>query len=413
MLQEMDNPQSGDRYRWYVAVLLCLATLCNYLDRQDLSVLAHTIQQDLKLSTTQYSYITSSFLLSYAIMYAVAGRLVDRLGVRKSFLIFVSGWSVADILHAFARSVLGLAAFRFLLGGMEAANLPTSVKAVSEWFPMEERALAVGIFNSGTALGAGVAVPLVSFVSLAFGWRMAFVATGSLSLLWVVLFAFTYRPPRTVASSATAVTHAAPSIKRLLHMREAWGCIVARALTDPVTYFLVFWIPKFLQEQRGFSLKDLGRLGWIPFAALAVGNLAGGAIPRYLTSRGWPLNRARKTIMLMASCLMPVCCLLLTKSGSAYVALALLGGMGYCHGTWANVTLPSEVFPARVVGTITGMGGTVGSFFGVLSQLSIGWVVQHLSFTPIFAVIATVYLIAFAFVCWLIPQLGVIREIPA
>ena len=185
----MDNPASGDRYRWYVAILLCLATLCNYLDRQDLSVLAHTIQQDLKLSTTQYSYITSSFLLSYTIMYAVSGRLVDRLGTRRSFLLFVPAWSVADILHSFVRSAFGLGAFRFLLGGMEAANFPASVKAVSEWFPMEERALAVGIFNSGTALGAAVAVPVVSFISLAFGWRMAFVTTGSLSLLWVLLFA--------------------------------------------------------------------------------------------------------------------------------------------------------------------------------------------------------------------------------
>ncbi len=409
----MENHESGDPYRWYVAILLCLATLCNYLDRQDLAVLAHTIQQDLKLSTTQYSYITSSFLLSYTIMYAIGGRLVDRLGTRRSFLIFVSGWSVADILHAFARSAFGLGAFRFLLGGMEAANFPASVKAVSEWFPMEERALAVGIFNSGTALGAAVAVPVVSFISLAFGWRVAFVTTGSLSLLWVILFGFTYRPPRSVVTAAQAVRQAAPSLKRLLRMREAWGCILARALIDPVTYFLVFWIPKYLQETRGFSLKDLGRLGWIPFAALAVGNLAGGAIPRYLTSRGWTVNRARKTNMLVTSFLMPVCCLLLTQVGSPYVALGLLAGMMYCHAAWANVTLPSEVFPPEVVGTISGLGGAAGGFFGILTQLSIGWIVQHFSFTPIFAVCAVVYLIGFVFVQWLIPQLGVTREIPA
>ena len=409
----MDKPETADRYRWYVAILLCLATLCNYLDRQDLAVLAHTIQQDLKMSTTQYSYITSSFLLSYTIMYAVGGRLVDRLGTRRSFLFFVSGWSVADILHAFARSAFGLGAFRFLLGGMESANFPASVKAVSEWFPMEERALAVGIFNSGTALGAAVAVPVVSFVSLAFGWRVAFVITGSLSLLWVILFALTYRPPRSVVSAAQAVTGPAPSLRRLLRMPEAWGCIVARALIDPVTYFLVFWIPKYLQEQRGFSLKDLGRLGWIPFAALAVGNLAGGAIPRFLTSRGWSVNRARKTNMLVTSFIMPVCCLLLTQVASPYVALGLLAGMMYCHAAWANVTLPSEVFPREVVGTISGLGGAAGGFFGILSQLSIGRVVQHLSFTPIFAVCAVVYLIGFGFVHWLIPQLGFTREIPA
>jgi ACS family hexuronate transporter-like MFS transporter len=409
----MDSPESGDRYRWYVAILLCLATLCNYLDRQDLAVLAHTIQQDLKLTTTQYSYITSSFLLSYTIMYAVGGRLVDRLGTRRSFLVFVTGWSFADMLHALARNAFMLGAFRFLLGAMESANFPASVKAVSEWFPMEERALAVGIFNSGTALGAAVAVPIVSFISLAFGWRMAFVVTGSLSLLWVILFALTYRPPRSVVAVAKAEAAPTPSIGRLLRMPQAWGCIMARALIDPVTYFLVFWIPKYLQEQRGFSLADLGRLGWIPFAALAVGNLAGGAIPRFLTSRGWTVNRARKGNMLVTSFLMPACCLLLTQVGSPYLALALLAGMMYCHAAWANVTLPSEVFPREVVGTISGLGGAAGGFFGILSQLSIGRIVQHLSFTPIFAVCAVVYLIGFGLVCWLIPELGVIQEIPA
>ena len=407
----MENPPPGARYRWYVAILLCLATVCNYLDRQDLSVLAHTIQQDLKLSTTQYSYITSSFLLSYTIMYAVSGRLVDRLGTRRSFLIFVPAWGMIDILHSLVRNAIGLGAFRFLLGATEPANFPASVKAVSEWFPMKERALAVGIFNSGTALGAAIAVPLVSYVSLALGWRAAFVVTGSLSLLWVVLFTFTYRPPRSVASDAPSILPPAPGIKQLLRMPEAWGCIQARALIDPVTYFLIFWIPKYLQEQRGFTLADLGRLGWIPFVALAVGNFAGGGIPRFLTGRGWSVNRARKTNMLVTSFLMPVCCLLLTQVGSAYVALGLLAGMMYCHAAWSNLPLPSEVFPTHVVGTVSGLGGAAGSFFAILGQLSIGRLVQHFSYSPVFAVCGVVYLISFVLVHWLIPQLGVIREI--
>jgi ACS family hexuronate transporter-like MFS transporter len=409
----MNDASSGERYRWYVVTLLCLATVCNYLDRQDLSVLAHTIQQDLKLSTTQYSYITSSFLLSYTIMYAVSGRLVDRLGTRRSFLIFVPAWGVVDILHSLIRSALGLGVFRFLLGGMEAANFPASAKAVSEWFPMEERALAVGISNSGTALGAAIAVPVVSFISLAWGWRMAFVATGSLSLLWVVLFAFTYRPPRSTPSVAPAATEVRPSVKMLLRRPEAWGCIVSRALIDPVTYFLIFWIPKYLQEQHGFSLAQLGQLGWIPFVALAVGNYAGGGIPRILTGRGWSVNRARKTNMLATSLLMPACCLLVTQTKSPHVALGFLAGMMYCHAAWAVMALPAEAFPSQVVGTIAGLGGAAGSFFAVLSQLGIGRLVQHLSYTPIFFVCGIVYLIGFVLVHKLIPQLGVIREIPA
>ena len=410
---EISSPEQAERYRWYVAFLLFLATTCNYVDRQALSVLAHTIQQELGLTTTMYSYITSSFLASYTVMYAVSGRLVDRLGTRRSFAIFVSGWSVADILHAFARSGMGFGVCRFLLGAMEPANFPASIKAVSEWFPMRERALAVGIFNSGTALGAAISVPVVSYIALAAGWRYAFVATGVLGFVWVALWMLTYRGPRRLKESPLEAAPSAPSVKALLRMRETWGCILARALTDPVTYFLVFWIPKYLQEQRGFTVADLGLLGWIPFVALAIGNIAGGAIPNILVRRGWSLNLARKSTMGAASFLIPICCLLVTRVGSPMFALAILGAMMFGHACWGNITLPSEVFPKEAVGTVTGLGGSVGGFFGVLSQLTIGRVVEHFSFTPAFVGCAVVYLLAFFVVLKLVPQLGVIRELPA
>jgi MFS transporter, ACS family, hexuronate transporter len=410
---EIGNPEQAERYRWYVACLLFLATTCNYVDRQALSVLAHTIQQELGMSTTTYSYITSSFLASYTVMYAVSGRLVDRLGTRRSFMLFVSGWSVADMLHAFARNALGFGICRFMLGAMEPANFPAGIKAVSEWFPLRERALAVGIFNSGTALGAAISVPVVSFIALALGWRYAFVATGVLGFVWVALWMLTYRGPRRLKESPLMAQPSAPSLKALLRMRETWGCVLARALTDPVTYFLVFWIPKYLQEQRGFSVADLGLLGWIPFVALAIGNIAGGAIPRFLIGRGWSLNLARKSTMLGASCLIPVCCLLVTRVASPMLALGILGAMMFGHAAWANITLPSEVFPKEAVGTVTGIGGSVGGFFGVLSQLTIGRIVEHFSFAPAFVGCAIAYLLAFVAVQQLVPQLGVIRKIPA
>ncbi len=322
-------------------------------------------------------------------------------------MLFVSGWSVADLLHAVARSAFGLGAVRFLLGAMEPANFPAGVKAISEWFPVRERALAVGIFNSGTAVGAALSIPVVSFIALKWGWRSAFVATSAMGFAWVALWAATYRPSRAPQPiHKHAVPPVANQLGALLRKRETWGCILPRIFLDPITYFLVFWVPKYLQEQRGFSMADLGLLGWIPFAALGLGNIVGGALPHFLSGQGWTVNRARKTTMFIASCLVPACCFLITKVGSPAVALGLLGGMMFGHAAWANVTLPSEVFPQEVVGTVSGLGGAAGGIFGILTQLSVGWIVQRFSFTPVFLACSIPYLPVLFAVNLLIPRLG-------
>jgi ACS family hexuronate transporter-like MFS transporter len=198
----------------------------------------------------------------------------------------------------------------------------------------------------------------------------------------------------------------------LLSMKETWGCIAARFFTDPISYFLAFWIPSYLQQERGFSLADLGIWGWIPFSAQALGNIASGAIPRYLISRGWPLNRARKTTMLVISCLLPVVCLMITRVESWGLALALVAALMFGHAAWGNITLPAEVFPQRVVGSVSGFGGALGGVAGAISQPAIGWVVQMFSFAPVFAACSFAYLIAFLLVHFLIGELGVIRRVP-
>ncbi|HEY2946378.1 MAG TPA: MFS transporter [Vicinamibacteria bacterium] len=420
------SPRPIPHLRWGVAVMLCLASELNYLDRQTLSVLAATIQADLGLSDVAYSHITSTFLMSYTVMYAVAGRLVDALGTRRSFLVFVSAWSVANMLHGLARTALQLSFFRFLLGAAEPANFPAGLKAVSEWFPMRERALAVGIFNAGTAVGGAFAVPVVSFIALRWGWRWAFVGTGSLGFVWVLAWALLYRlpqdHPRLGAAERALIldggegggeprTSRPVSVRQVLRMRAAWGCILARALTDPISYFLNFWIPKYLQAERGFTLAALGRYGWIPFAALAAGNIFSGAVPRWLISRGWPLDRARKATMLAVSCAMPVLCFLVTRVESQAWALAVVSALFFGHAAWGNITLPAEVFPRHAVGTVTGLGGALGGLVGVLTQLAIGWVVQNLSFAPIFAAISVAYLVALVLVQLLIGELGRVREV--
>lgn len=413
--------------RWYMVVLLCLASELNYLDRQTLSVLAQTIQDELHLTTVQYADITSAFLVSYTIMYAVSGRLVDWLGSRRSFLIFVSGWSIANALHALARTAFQFTAVRFLLGAMEPANFPGGVKAATEWFPMRERALAVGIFNAGTALGSALAAPLVSFIALTWGWRYAFVFGGALGLVWVIVWAIVYRLPRDhpwlaaeelkliEADRAPVSAAGVPKVSmlKLLRMRETWGCIVARAFTDPISYFFFFWTPKFLQQERGFDLAAIGKYSWIPFAAATLGNLTGGAVPRWLIGRGWTLNRARKSTMFAASCVMPVCCLSIARVPDPALAVALVSVAMFCHTVWLNIALPAELFPAHAVGTVSGLGGCVGAAVGVVTQQAIGWTVQNVSFTPVFAACSVLHLTAFALVCLLVGKLGRTCEVAA
>jgi MFS transporter, ACS family, hexuronate transporter len=410
--------------RWYIVTLLCFASLLNYLDRQTLSVLANTIQKEFKLTDGDYAIITTTFLWTYAVFYLFSGYIVDRLGTRRSYLVFASGWSGANMLHALARNLGQLAACRALLAVMEPANFPAGVKAVTEWFPMRERALAVGIFNSGTAFGNALAVPVAAFLTLHYGWRSAFLVTGAVGFVWVIAWAAIYRRPQEhprigmeelelIEAGQPKDEAAGPvSILRILRMREAWGCMLARLLTDPISYFLYFWTPKYLENERGFNLKQVGMLAWIPFAVLAAGNLFGGGMPRWLVSRGWTVNKARKTTMLWVSCGMLVLCYLVTKAPTPGTAVTILALVMFGHASWGNMTLPAEVFPGNVVGTVTGLGGFLGGVSGGVSQLVIGVVIMKFGYGPIFAVCSVMYLIALAAVHLLIGDLGVIRKIP-
>ena len=414
--------------RWYIAGMLCLVTALNYLDRQTLALLAQTLEKELGITTEKYSFIITAFLISYTLMYAVSGRLIDYLGTRRGLALFVSGWTVADVLHAFARTALQFSFCRFLLGAAEPANFPAGVKAVSEWFPVRERALAVGIFNSGTAIGAAIAAPLVAWITYHLGWRYIFIVGAALSATWVVFWLFNYRLPQqhprlTAEELALIEERAQPatpppekpapvSTWRILRMRAAWGCIIARMLTDPISILFAFWMPKFLMKERGFTLADIGNYYWIPYVVLAIGNLSGGAIPTHLVRRGWSLNRARKTVMFLASCVMTACFITITRVPSPRWTIVLLSLAMFCHAAWANITLPAEVFPRHVVGSVSGFGGAVGSLIGAIITLGIGQTLKVTSFTPIFLIYSALPLLAFLLVCLTIPRLGHIRDVP-
>ncbi len=431
------EPRKIPHLRWYIAILLCFASELNYLDRQALSVLATQIQQDVGFTDAQYGQITSAFLMSYSVMYLVSGRILDVIGTRRGYLYFVAAWSVAAMSHALARTPFHFQAARFALGASEAAVIPGGVKAATEWFPVRERALAVGIFNAGTALGSTMAVPVIGAISLYFGWRAAFIFSGALGLLWLPLWAWLYHKPedhRHITAEERALITAdrtlsesqpPPPMRVLIRMKETWGCVAARVLTDPISYLLNFWVLKYLEDVFAIPRTTLLAVGWLPYAALATGNIASGAIPRYLvTSLGFTVNRARKltTFVVSATALVLFLALARIDSIAPYaatfgldittLALVCVTLAMFCHGAWGNVILPAEVFPARAVGSVTGLGGLLGSIAGVITQRMIGQVVEGAGYAPVFLVCASAYLIAFFLVVVLIGELGRIREIP-
>lgn len=432
------TPRTIPHLRWYIAVLLCFASELNYLDRQALSVLATQIQKDVGFTDAQYGQITSAFLMSYSVMYLVSGRILDLIGTRRGYLYFVFAWSLAAMSHAGARTVFHFQAARFALGAAEAAVIPGGVKAATEWFPVRERALAVGIFNAGTALGSTLAVPLIGAISLYWGWRAAFIVSGGLGLLWLPLWYWLYHKPedhkhitpeeRALITADRAETHSLPPppMRVLLRMKETWGCVAARVLTDPISYLLNFWVLKYLEDVYAIPRSTLLAVGWLPYAALATGNIASGAIPRYLVnSRGFTVNRARKLVTFSVSATALVLFLALARIDSLAPVVAGIGidvttfalicvtAAMFCHGAWGNVILPAEVFPTRAVGSVTGLGGLLGSVAGVITQREIGKVVETAGYAPVFLICSLAYLSAFLLVVVLIGELGRIREIKA
>jgi len=417
-----------ENMRWKIAFLLALASALNYIDRNTLAILAVTIQSELNWTDADYANITAVFVFSYTIMYVISGQIVDRIGTRKGFAYSVGSWSLVSILHALTQTVGQFSIARFFLGITESANFPAGVKSVTEWFPIKERALAIGIFNAGAAIGAALAIPIVSFVAVYFGWRMAFVITGFLGFIWLIAWLKYYyipeKHPRISENekklilqdedknSENTTIKAKVSIRQLLSKKESWGCFSARIFIDPVTYFLLFWLPKYLQDVQGFTLSEIGAAAWLPYLALGTGTILGGALPKYLIEKkGWSLNRARKTVMLSASLAIPLFCFSLFAEISPVIALLLLSAIMLSHGLWSNITIPAEIYPKSVQATLTGIGGTFGGLMSVLSQKLIGISVGNHSYLPVFIYVGSAYLLSFMLVQVLVGKLGIIRKI--
>ncbi len=372
--------------RWAVAGMLFAATLLNYLDRLTLSVLSRDVRREFGLTEIDYSHITTLFLAAYAIMYAGSGPLLDRLGVKKGFLLFVGAWSLAQISHAFAIGKWSLGASRFALGLAEPGNWPASAKAVAEWFPVERRALGIGIMNAGSSLGSALAPPLVAFLAVSYGWRAAFLATGCAGLVWLAVWLWLYYTPAHVYTQAAAQVPKRGMLA-IFKTRACWSLCLARFFTDPVIYFVIFWLPEYLGKERGFSLEMIGRYAWIPFLFGDVGYLAGGWLSGKLMDRGWNLGRARRGVMYMGAAVMPAA-ILAPMAPSYELALAAICVMALGHAMWvSNVqSIPADTFAPQEVATASGLTGMGGAIGGMLANLGTGWVVQHYGYAPVFFV---------------------------
>ena len=388
--------------RWVIIGMICMITVINYIDRQTLSVLAPTIRETFAMSNTVYSRIVTTFLLGYTLSQAMSGRLLDRIGTRAGFMLFVGIWTVASVLHSIAATVLQLAAFRFILGIGEAGNWPGAAKAVAEWFPVRERAFAMAIFNSGSTIGAVIAPPLIAWVALAYGWRKAFFIGAGLSALLMLVWYFYYNTPDkqpALTSQEREYIRAgqsaddATSVRRpwlsLFGYRQLWAVVAARFFTDPIWWFLISWLPNYLKSERGFSLQLIGLLAWIPFLFADIGTLSGGAISSVLIRRGWTVDAARKIVLVISMALVPVGVAGIVGTQSNAVAIAAISLIAFAFQSWiANIhTIPSDCFPKQDVGSVFGIGGTAAGIASMLFTLLVGAVVDRFSYTPVYIMV--------------------------
>ena len=368
--------------RWRMIGLAFWATAINYLDRQTLSVAAPLLAEKFHMSDVAYSRVTSAFLLAYTIMNGVSGPLIDRLGTRLGYGLCVAWWSVSAMLHSLARGALSLGAFRFLLGIGEAGNWPGAVKVVAEWFPEEERAMASGIFNSGSAAGAILAPPIVAFLLLTLGWQAAFLFVGIAGLIWLVFWGKMYYTP---AAPAGAPAEKPVPVADLMRSRFVVAFTISKIFLDPVWYFYIFWFPKYLKTARGFDLAGIGRVAWIPFLVAGFGNLLGGWFSSALLRRGASVTAARKSAVTFFATLMlaaiPAVLASETWMSIAFVSIAMLG----YTGALANMlTIPTDVFPKTAVASVYGLASMGSGFGGMLFTLITGWAVERYSYTPVF-----------------------------
>lgn len=413
-------------YRWVVCGLLFFATTINYIDRQVIGILAKDLQLIFGWTELDYGNIVAAFNASYAVGLLLAGRLIDRIGTRAGYAIALTMWSIAGMAAAGARSALQFGIARAALGLGEAGNFPAAIKTVAEWFPKKERALATGIFNAGTNVGAVVAPLTVPWIALHLGWRWAFILTGAVGLLWLLFWLPLYRKPedqprlskaeRAYIESDPPDSDSPTPWMKLIPLRQTCAFAFAKYLTDPIWWFYLFWIPNFLRDHHGLQLATIGPPLIVIYLIADVGSVGGGWISSSLIKRHWTISRARKTAMLIcALAVTPI--VFVSRVSNLWVAVALIGLAAAAHQGWsANLfTTVSDMFPRRAVGSVVGIGGMAGAMGGATFAVATGYILDrtHNNYLIMFLVAGSIYLLALVLVHLLVPRLDPIEDVQA
>ena len=424
MVEQLEkiNEKIG-KFRWIICGLLFFAATINYIDRQVISVLKPMILTWSGWSELYYGRAVSFFQLAYALMMLIAGALIDRIGIRKGFMIAVIWWSFAEMGHAISGTVLSFTIWRIMLGVGEAASFPASIKAVAEWFPKKERALATGIFNAGTNIGAMITPYIVGGILLILGsWRWAFIVTGILGFFWVVLWILSYKRPDEhprLSKKELAYIQSEPPERTekvswlpLLKYKQTWAFVIGKFMTDPIWWVWLFWVPGFLYRKYGVDIKSVGGALVVIYVMADIGSIGGGWLSAIFMKKGWSVNAARKTAMLIcAISVIPV--IYASVAADKWVAILLIGLACGAHQGWsANIfTLVSDIFPKRAVGSVVGIGGAAGGIGGFFISNIVGLVLNKNpdNYLPIFIIAGSIYLIALLCIQFLVPKIDQVQ----
>ncbi|MCF2505770.1 MFS transporter [Dyadobacter sp. CY107] len=409
--------------RWWICALLFFATTINYIDRQVLAILAPQLQTEIGWSEVEYGYIVTAFQFSYAIGLLLAGKLIDYLGTKKGYIISIFIWSLAAVGHAFAGSAAGFGVARLALGMGESGNFPAAIKVISEWFPRKERALATGIFNSGSNIGAIVAPLVVPFIAIHYGWRWAFIITGMLGFVWLLFWIKAFKAPEEhpdvnheelALINSDQVAEDAPSATMLeiLKTRKAWALAAGKFLTDPIWWFFLYWLPKFLNQTYHINIDKMGLPLITAYLIADAGSIGGGWISSKFLKMGWSVNAARKTTLLICALMvMPI--YFVSGIGTLWPAVLLIGlGMAAHTGWSANMyTLATDFFPRKDTGKIVGFIGMAGAVGGMLMATATGHLLEATgSYKSIFIVAASMYSLALVIIHLLVPNIDSVKS---
>jgi MFS transporter, ACS family, hexuronate transporter len=398
-------------YRWRICALLFFGTTINYIDRQILGILAPLLQGEIGWSESEYGWIVTAFQATYALGLLLFGRFIDKYGTKIGYSVSITLWSLAAMAHAFARTPFGFGAARAGLGFGEAGNFPAAIKSVAEWFPKKERALAIGIFNTGANIGAVVAPAVVPWLTITYGWQAAFVATGAIGFIWLIFWVLIYDKPEQKKRLSTTELNYILSDQQdsssekvpwlgLLKYRQTWAFMLGKFFTDPVWWFYLFWLPKFLNKNYGLTLTDLGLPLIVIYTIISFGSIGGGWMSSFLMRRGMTVMKSRKSVMLMCGiCVLPI--VAASQVSHLWLAVGLIGLAAASHqGFSANLyALVSDLLPKKAVGSVTGLGGMAGSVSGMLFSISAGYILEWTGrYISLFIIVAPAYLIALSLI---------------